>query len=221
MPRIRIDRPARLLPKDEPLADRRVHDPIDGEIIEEPLGHVNDAIRVLGLRRRDGALIDRASHVQPAAVLAGARVEIIPRQGEELATTEPAQERHLDDRVVWGHFGGQAEQFDDLGRLEVRARFPYRHLHSDQYPDLPAPLMLETVEMAAIKVPEGPDGPVVFTGRTATYAGPQESLDDGQGNSLRRGIPVSVSDGAAVRLARLPGVLVTEPTWHYRGGGCC
>jgi SAM-dependent methyltransferase len=108
-----------------------------------------------------------------------------------------------------------------FGRVEVRARFPYRHLNPDLYPGLTAPLMLETVEVAAFKVPEGPDGPAVFTGRTATHAGPEPTLDDGHGNILRRGIPTPVSDGAAVRLARLPGVVVTEPTWHYRGGGCC
>jgi SAM-dependent methyltransferase len=108
-----------------------------------------------------------------------------------------------------------------LGRVEVRARFPYRYLDPGEYPALSAPVLLESVEVAADKVPEGPDGPAVFTGRTVVYAGPAETLDDGRGNVLPRGVPVPVSDAAAARLARLPNVVVTAPTFHYRGGGCC
>jgi SAM-dependent methyltransferase len=108
-----------------------------------------------------------------------------------------------------------------LGRVEFRARFPYRYLHPDEYPALSAPVMLESVEVAAFKVPEGPDGLAVFTGRTATYAGPRESFDDGYGHVLPRGIPVSVSDAAAARLARMPDLVVTAATYHCKGGGCC
>jgi ubiquinone/menaquinone biosynthesis C-methylase UbiE len=108
-----------------------------------------------------------------------------------------------------------------LGRVEVRARVPYRYLHSSDYPALTAPVMLESVEVAAYKVPEAEDGPAVFTGRTAVYAGPGESFDDGRGHVLRRGVPVPVSDAAAARLARLRDVVVTAPTYHTRGGGCC
>jgi SAM-dependent methyltransferase len=108
-----------------------------------------------------------------------------------------------------------------LGRVEVRARFPYRLLHPSEYPALAQPVMLESVEVAAYKVPDGPDGPAVFTGRTATYAGPEPSFDDGCGHVLRRGVPVAASDAAAARLARLADVLVTGPTYHSRGGGCC
>jgi SAM-dependent methyltransferase len=108
-----------------------------------------------------------------------------------------------------------------LGRVEVRARFPYRLLHPREYPSLAAPVMLESVEVAAYKVPDGPDGPAVFTGRTATYAGPESTWDDGRGHVLRRGFPVPVSDAAAARLARHPDVVVTGPTYHGKGGGCC
>jgi SAM-dependent methyltransferase len=108
-----------------------------------------------------------------------------------------------------------------FGRVEVRSRFPYRYLHPSEYPSLLRPILLESVEVAAFKVPEGPDGPAIFTGRTAVYAGPGASLDDGLGNVLRRGVPVPVSDAAAARLGRLPGIVVTEPTYHYKGGGCC
>jgi ubiquinone/menaquinone biosynthesis C-methylase UbiE len=108
-----------------------------------------------------------------------------------------------------------------LGRVEVRARVPYRYLHPSEYPALSEPVMLESVEVAAFKVPDSEDGPAVFTGRTAAYAGPHETFDDGRGHVLRRGVPSPVSDAAAARLARFPEVVVTAPTYHYRGGGCC
>jgi SAM-dependent methyltransferase len=108
-----------------------------------------------------------------------------------------------------------------FGRVEVRAKFPYRYLHPREYPALAEPVMLESVEVAAYKVPDGPDGPAVFTGRTATYAGPEPTFDDGRGNVLRQGVPVPVSDAAASRLARHAEVIVTGPTYHARGGGCC
>lgn len=108
-----------------------------------------------------------------------------------------------------------------FGRVEVRARFPYRYLHPRHFPELDGPVLLESVEVAAFKVPDGMDGPAIFTGRTATYVGPEPFLDDGQGHRLPQGMPLSVSDAAAARLARHPEVLVTGPTYHVRGGGCC
>lgn len=108
-----------------------------------------------------------------------------------------------------------------LGRVEVRDRFPYRYLHPSEYPALAAPVMLESVEMATFKVPDGCDGPAVFTGRTATYTGPEPVFDDGRGHTLRRGIPAAVSDAAAARLARHPDIVLTGPTYRCKGGGCC
>jgi ubiquinone/menaquinone biosynthesis C-methylase UbiE len=107
-----------------------------------------------------------------------------------------------------------------FGQVEVRARAPYRCLCPSEYPDLPAAVMLESIEVAARKVPSGPDGPAIFTGRTATFIGPEPCWDDGVGHVLQRGIPVAVSDAAAARLARHPHVLLTAPTYHSRGG-CC
>lgn len=106
-----------------------------------------------------------------------------------------------------------------FGKIEVRARFPYRYLHPSEYPELAQPVMLESVEVAAWKLPDGPDGPAIFTGRTATYAGPADSFD-ADGYRLRRGIPTPVSDAAARRLAACPDIVLTGPTWHARGG-CC
>jgi SAM-dependent methyltransferase len=107
-----------------------------------------------------------------------------------------------------------------FGRLDVRARIPYRYVTPHEYPALPAPVLLESVEVTAFKVPADEDGPAIFTGRQAVYGGPDESFDDGQGHSLPRGIPVPVSDAAARRLGSVPHVVVTPPTYHGRGG-CC
>jgi SAM-dependent methyltransferase len=108
-----------------------------------------------------------------------------------------------------------------FGRIEVRARFPYRYLDPSEYPMLKEGVLLESVELAAYKMSETPDGPAIFTGRTAIYTGPDEVLDDGQGNQLPRGIPIQVSEAAAVRLGRSSAVVVTPPTWHCRGAACC
>lgn len=108
-----------------------------------------------------------------------------------------------------------------FGRIEVRAKFPYRYLTPHEYPALRRAVMLESVEVAAFKVPDTVDGPAVFTGRTATYAGPEERFNDGHGHVLRRGIPVAVSDAAGERLRQYQDVVVTGPTWHGKGGGCC
>jgi ubiquinone/menaquinone biosynthesis C-methylase UbiE len=108
-----------------------------------------------------------------------------------------------------------------FGKVEVRARFPYRYLPPSEYPELPGGVMLESIEVAAFKLPDGPDGPAIFTGRTATYAGADETFDDGHGHVLRRGVPLPVSDAAATRLGRTKDIVLTDPTWQARGGGCC
>jgi ubiquinone/menaquinone biosynthesis C-methylase UbiE len=108
-----------------------------------------------------------------------------------------------------------------FGRVEVRSRSPYRCLSPSAYADLQSAMMLESIEVAAFKTPNGPDGPAIFTGRTATYIGPEPRWEDGFGHVLERGIPVAVSDSAALRLARHGELFLTEPTYHCRGGGCC
>lgn len=108
-----------------------------------------------------------------------------------------------------------------FGRIEVRSRVPYRYLDPREYAALDAPIMLESIEVAAYKVPEGADGPAIFSGRTATYTGAAETWDDGQGHVLRRGVPTPISDAAARRLARQSQILLTGPTYQSRGGGCC
>jgi SAM-dependent methyltransferase len=108
-----------------------------------------------------------------------------------------------------------------FGRIEVRARFPYRLVTPVEYPSLRDAVLLESVEVTAHKVPPGVDGPAIFTGRMAVYGGPGESFVDDAGAVLRRGIPVAVSDAAARRLGRRGDIIVTPPTYHAQGAGCC
>jgi SAM-dependent methyltransferase len=108
-----------------------------------------------------------------------------------------------------------------LGQVEIRSRVPYRWLSPSEYPDLVAAVLLESIEVAAFKVPDGPDGAAIFSGRTAAYVGPEPRWQDGAGHIFERGIPMAVSDAAALRLARHRHIVLTEPNYHCRGGGCC
>jgi ubiquinone/menaquinone biosynthesis C-methylase UbiE len=108
-----------------------------------------------------------------------------------------------------------------FGRVEIRDRFPYRYLSPDDFPELSNAVLLESIEVVAYKVPNGPDGTAVFTGRTATYIGSKSSYTDEHGHVIRRGLPTLISDAAAARLAQRSDMLITESTWHVRGGGCC
>jgi SAM-dependent methyltransferase len=108
-----------------------------------------------------------------------------------------------------------------FGRVDVRARGPYRFVTPREYPSLTEAVLLESVEVVAYKVPDGYDGPAIFTGCSAIYTGPDETFQDESGTLLRRGIPAAVSDAAAARLAPQAFIVVTGATFHVRGGGCC
>ncbi|GAB4113760.1 MAG: arsenosugar biosynthesis arsenite methyltransferase ArsM [Acidobacteriota bacterium] len=109
-----------------------------------------------------------------------------------------------------------------FGTVEVRARRPYRVLDPRHY-GTDSVILVESVEICAIKDPMPPDGPCVFTGRTAVYFGDGESWDDSRGHVLAQNRPLPVCDKTASRLAALgrEDILVTPPTWFYDGGGCC
>jgi SAM-dependent methyltransferase len=109
-----------------------------------------------------------------------------------------------------------------FGTLEVRARRPYRVLDPRRY-GVESPIVLESVEVAAIKDPIPGDGACVFTGRAAIFVGEDESFDDGAGHVLTRDQPLAVCDKTARRLESLgrPDLFVTASTWFYDGGGCC
>ena len=109
-----------------------------------------------------------------------------------------------------------------FGTIEVRARRPYRVLDRKRY-DLDDHILLESVEAAAIKDPIPDDGACIFTGRTAIYVGEQGHFDDGRGHVISRDLPLGVCDKTASALGGLgrDDLIITPPTWHYQGDGCC
>jgi len=109
-----------------------------------------------------------------------------------------------------------------FGSAEIRSRKPYRLLDRDRF-GLDDHLLLETIEIAAFKVPVPSDGACIFTGRMAVYAGPEDRFDDGKGHVLERGMPAAVCDktGGALEGLGRDDLIVTGSTWHHTGGGCC
>jgi SAM-dependent methyltransferase len=145
-------------------------------------------------------------------------------------TPTPLPEAFRADAVARARCLSGCQTFDEylatlvdagFGRIEVRARSPYRSVAPREYPSLTETVLLESVEVVAYKAPPSFDGPALFTGRTAIYTGPHETHIDESGTMLRRGIPLAVSDAAARRLGRHSDIVVTAPTFHVRGGGCC
>ena len=57
----------------------------------------------------------------------------------------------------------------------------------------------------------------------ARAVGEQEVFDDGRGHVIARDVPLSVCRKTArvFRAMERDDLIVTEPTWHYAGGGCC
>lgn len=109
-----------------------------------------------------------------------------------------------------------------FGTVEVRARRPYRVLSPRHYPTDKL-LIVESVEICAIKDAMPADGPCVFTGRTAIYHGDDETFDDGKGHVLTPNQPLAVCDKTAAALAALgrDDLYIFGPTYFYDGGGCC
>ena len=109
-----------------------------------------------------------------------------------------------------------------FGTIEVRSKRPYRLLDKKRY-GLDEDILLESVEIAAIKDPIPEDGACIFTGRTAIYVGNDEVFDDGKGHLMRRDVPLGVCDKTAGNLLKLGrgDIRLTDATWHYAGDGCC
>ena len=108
-----------------------------------------------------------------------------------------------------------------FGTVEVRARRLYRVLSPRLYAT-ERPIVVESVEICAIKDPVPADGPCVFTGRAAIYSG-EGVFDDGRGHVFIPNQPLAVCDKTAAALAALgrDDLYVSKPTWFYDGGGCC
>ena len=108
-----------------------------------------------------------------------------------------------------------------FGTLEIRAKRPYRILAPGQY-DTKELLVIESVEVCAIKDPIPADGPCVFTGKTAIYYGDDDCFDDKKGHVLMSNQPLAVCDKTASALSALnESIYISESTWFYDGGGCC
>lgn len=109
-----------------------------------------------------------------------------------------------------------------FGTVEIRAKRPYRILAPGQY-DTKELIMLESVEVCAIKNPMPEDGPCIFTGKAAIYFGNEEYFDDKKGHVLMPNQPLSVCDKTAKALAKLQrnDIFISESTYFYDGGGCC
>jgi SAM-dependent methyltransferase len=109
-----------------------------------------------------------------------------------------------------------------FGTIEIRARRPYRLLDPARY-DIEEPILLESLEVAAVKDPVLPDGACVFTGKTVIYFGAEEVFNDGAGHVMQRDIPLSVCDKTAAQLLAKgrDDICTTGSTFFYDGGGCC
>jgi len=109
-----------------------------------------------------------------------------------------------------------------FGTIEIRARRPYRVLSPNHY-DTDSNIIIESVEVCAIKDPMPEDGPCVFTGKTVIYFGDEEYYDDQKGHVLMQNQPLAVCDKTATALGSLnhPYIHISPSTFHYDGGGCC
>jgi SAM-dependent methyltransferase len=109
-----------------------------------------------------------------------------------------------------------------FGTIEVRAKRPYRVLSPRHY-RTDRLIVIESVEICAIKDPMPADGPCVFTGRTAIFHGDADYFDDQKGHFLTRNQPLAVCDKTATALAALgrDDIHLSGSTWFYDGGGCC
>ncbi len=109
-----------------------------------------------------------------------------------------------------------------FGTVEVRAKRPYRILSPNHY-YTHKNIIIESVEVAALKDPMPEDGPCIFTGKTAIYYGDQAQFDDNKGHLLLPNQPLAVCDKTANALGSLgrKDIYISESTFFYDGGGCC
>ena len=110
-----------------------------------------------------------------------------------------------------------------FGTVEIRAKRPYRILSPLHYPGATENIMIESVEVCAIKDPMPKDGPCVFTGKSAIYFGSEDSFDDHKGHNLLQNQPLAICDKTAANLKALNNefIHISEATFFYDGGGCC
>ena len=109
-----------------------------------------------------------------------------------------------------------------FGTIEIIARKPYRILDPLHYSTKEL-IYIESIEVAAIKDTMPPDGPCVFTGKTAIFYGKDDYFDDKAGHVLLKNQPLANCDKTAASLTNLNrnDIYLSRSTFHYDGGGCC
>ncbi|PIW69986.1 MAG: SAM-dependent methyltransferase [Ignavibacteriales bacterium CG12_big_fil_rev_8_21_14_0_65_30_8] len=109
-----------------------------------------------------------------------------------------------------------------FGTIEIRAKRPYRILDPFHY-DTDKNILIESVEICAIKDPIPKDGPCLFTGKSAIYFGKEDAFDDKNGHLLIKNQPLSICDKTAAAIKNLgrDDIYISESTYFYDGGGCC
>lgn len=174
----------------------------------------------------EGDDLERALREMHRVLEAGGRLSmsdpITPRPiPAHLRSDEVLRAQCISGCVTFEHYVAKIVEAG-FGTIEIRSRRPYRMLDRARY-GLDEPLLLESLELCAIRDPVPPDGPCVFTGRAAIYTGEEPAFDDGKGHALTRDLPLEVCDKTAAALEGLarPDIVVTGSTWHYAGGGCC
>lgn len=109
-----------------------------------------------------------------------------------------------------------------FGMIEIRVRRPFRILDKERYA-LSEDILLESIDLVAYKKPVPSGGACVFAGETVIYVGPEDSFDDGKGHIIQQDVPLPICQKTAGNLRALnrKDLFVTQPTYHYAGGGCC
>jgi hypothetical protein len=88
-------------------------------------------------------------------------------------------------------------------------------------------VLLESIDVLAVKDDRDRGRRDLFTGRQAIYLGRGAHVLSDAGEPAARsfafasGMPVPVSDRVAAELALRADFLVTPPTFHARTAGCC
>jgi SAM-dependent methyltransferase len=201
---------------------------LEGDALSLPVGDVrvglvaqNCLFNIFTAEHLDRALSEAARVLKP-----GGRFVL-----SDPICEEPIPKRLRDDERLRAECLSGALPLDEylshvvragFGTIEIRARRPYRVLDRRRY-GLAKDLLLESVEAVAIRSPVPSDGPCVFAGETVIFVGRDDSFDDGRGHHIQRDVPLPVcrKTAAAMRALGREDLVVTGPTWHYAGGGCC
>lgn len=109
-----------------------------------------------------------------------------------------------------------------FGTIEIRTRGPYRIFDPNNF-DTDKIILIESVEVCAIKDPMPEDGSSIFTGKSAIYFGTEEFFNDKAGLILMKNQPLAICDKTAGALDNVNSkdIFISDSTYFYDGGGCC